>query len=100
MRKKSEMPQPIVEAHEHDTVFRELTAVVNSRRAAAVHEAAPVDPEHHRQFRAARLRRAPHGDVETVFSRAHPERCGIAWKRILHAVRTKGLGLAHTGPVL
>ena len=70
MREEAEAAEAIVEAHEDDAAPREVRAVVDGRRAAAVDEAAAVDPDHHRQLRRGRLLGRPDVEVEAVLARA------------------------------
>jgi hypothetical protein len=50
MAEEAEAPEPVVEADHHHALPREARAGVGRRRAAAVDEAAAVDPDDDRQL--------------------------------------------------
>ena len=98
VREEAKAAQAVVEAHEDEAAPRELRAVVHGRRAAAVDEAAAVDPHHHRQLRRGRLLGRPDVEVQAVLARWRAKWRRVAREGLLHAVVRVGARRAHAVP--
>ena len=68
MREEAERPHAVVDADEHDTLAREVLAVVDRAGGGAEGEAAAVDPDEHRNAVARRPGRRPDVEVEAVLA--------------------------------
>ncbi len=99
VREESEASQPIVEADENNSIPGEGAAVVDRGRAAAVHEASPVNPHQHWKLPGRRVSGSPDIQIETIFRGLHAQWRGVTRKRDLHAVRTVGRRLTHSLPL-
>src|ERR1017187_4945659 len=92
MRQKSERPQTVGNADQHNSLPRQLFAAVSRNRGGSDVEAAAEDPYQHRNASGRRLRRSPDIQIETIL--AHRRRLDA-----LHTLRREFVRGAKTLPL-
>ena len=70
MREETEHPDAVGDAHDHDALLRQPSAIVGGAAGLAAEEAPAINPHHHRQLIAGRLRWCPHVQIQTIFTDA------------------------------
>src|SRR5208282_6204483 len=98
MYKKTKNSQPVVHAHNNDTMLCEMRAILPRLGSRARNESSAINPYHHRKLRAASFRRSPHVQKQAVFAGAGVAKNHVAKNVSLHAVRTELRGVAHARP--
>jgi len=99
MGEEAEAAKTVVEADEGDAVFGEDGAVVYGGRAAAVDEAAAVDPDHDGEVFGGGVLGEPDVDDEAVFVGCGAEGGGVRGEWELLAIVAVVGGGADAGPV-
>src|SRR5208282_6875538 len=99
MREKPEDAQPVVHAHNHDSLFREHFTILTRLGRRACSEASAINPDHYREMSARGRRGSPYIQIQTILARPAIAKRHIAKNIALHAARAELRSLFHALPV-
>src|SRR3984893_10736508 len=98
MRKKSKNSQPVIDAHDHHALVRQMLAILPWFRSRSRLKTPAINPHHHRPLRLCRNPRGPHVQIQAILARPNIAKLHVLINSRLHAPRAKFSSLPQALP--